>query len=62
MITIKIGAVLSEPEALALGQFLKRAGYLDYASHATSLEEAVAMVRAGEKIRDALRRQGYAPP
>ena len=61
METLQITVVLSETEAWQFAQFLKRACFSDYRSHATSDAEAYHMIDAGEHIRRALAEQGYAP-
>jgi hypothetical protein len=59
--TIEITVILTDAQAWQLAQFLKRACFGDYRSHATSDEEAYHMIDAGEHIRRALAEQGYAP-
>jgi hypothetical protein len=61
MKTIEITVVLTDTEAWQFAQFLKRACFGDYRSHAISDEEAYQMIDAGERIRDALAEKGYAP-
>ncbi len=61
MDTIQITVVLTDAEAWQFAQFLKRACFSDYRSHATSEAEAYHMIEAGEHIRCALAEQGYAP-
>ena len=58
---VAINATLTEREAWQYAQYLKRVGLSDYEPHAASQEEAYAMCDAGQKIREALRKQGYAP-
>lgn len=58
---IEIQVVLTDEQAWELAQFLKRVCFSDYRGHATSDEEAYQMVNAGERIREALAEQGYAP-
>jgi len=58
---IEITVVLTETEAWEFAQFLKRVCFSDYRGHATSDDEAYHMVDAGERIRSALAKQGYAP-
>lgn len=60
-IFVTITAELSDASALALAQFLKRAGLRDYRANAVSDDEAYLMLAAGETIRAALAEQGYAP-
>jgi len=59
--TIEINVILTETQAWLFAQFLKRACFSDYRSHATSEAEAYHMIEAGEQIRRALAEHGYAP-
>ena len=52
---------LSEAQAEAFAQFLKRVGLSDYRALAASEVEAYDMLHAGERIRQALADAGYAP-
>ena len=52
---------LSDENAWALAQFLKRLGFSDCRALAVSEEEAWQMIRAAEAVRAALAGQGYAP-
>jgi hypothetical protein len=61
MQTIEIHVTLTDAQAWEFAQFLKRACFSDYRSHATSDAEAYHMRDAGEHIRRALAEQGYAP-
>jgi len=61
MNTVEITITLTETQAWQFAQFLKRACFSDYRSHATSEAEAYHMIDAGEHIRCALAEQGYAP-
>jgi hypothetical protein len=58
---VEITVKLTDAQAWQLAQFLKRARFSDYRSHATSEAEAYHMIDAGEHIRRALAEQGYAP-
>jgi len=58
---VEIAVTLTDAEAWQFAQFLKRACFSDYRSHATSEAEAYRMIDAGEHIRRALAEQGYAP-
>jgi hypothetical protein len=58
---VEITVKLTDAEAWQFAQFLKRACFSDYRSHATSEAEAYQMIDAGEHIRGALAEQGYAP-
>jgi len=61
MNTVEITITLTETQAWQFAQFLKRACFSDYRSHATSEAEAYQMIDAGEQIRRALAEHGYAP-
>lgn len=52
---------LTDDEAWALAQFLKRAGFSDYLRLAIDKDEAYVMLDAGEKLRAALAALGIAP-
>ena len=52
---------LSDDEAWAFAQFLKRVAVDDYRRLAVDGEEAYAMQSAGEALGRALAAQGYAP-
>jgi hypothetical protein len=58
---ITITATLTDSQALALAQFLKRVGLEDYKGLAADTDEAYAMLDAGEKVRAALIEAGFAP-
>jgi hypothetical protein len=58
---VEITVILTDAQAWQFAQFLKRACFSDYRSHATSDTEAYQMIDAGEHIRRALANQGYAP-
>ena len=58
---VEITVILTDAQAWQFAQFLKRACFSDYRSHATSDTEAYQMIDAGEHIRRALAKQGYAP-
>ena len=58
---VEITVELTGAQAWEFAQLLKRACFSDYRSHATSDEKAYLMVHAGERIRQALAEQGYAP-
>lgn len=57
---VEINLMLTDAQAWEFAQFLKRACFSDYRSHATSEAEAYHMIEAGEHIRRALASQGYA--
>lgn len=61
METVTITAELTDAEAWAFAQFLKRAGWSDYKANAVDDDEARVMLEAGEKLRRALGEAGYAP-
>ena len=58
---VEITVELTDAQAWQFAQFLKRSCFSDYRGHATSDEEAYQMINAGERIRQALANQGYAP-
>ncbi len=58
---IPITLYLTDAQAWALAQFLKRAGFDDYRRLAVDEDEAYAMRDAGEKVRAHLGLAGYAP-
>lgn len=58
---ILIQAELSDDQAWALAEFLKRVGYGDVRPLAVSEKEAYDMIYAGERVRAALAEKGYAP-
>ena len=58
---VEITLRLTDAQAWEFAQFLKRACFSDYRSHATSEAEACHMIDAGERIRSALAEHGYAP-
>ena len=58
---VEITVVLTDAQAWQFAQFLKRACFSDYRSHATTEDEGYHMIDAGEHIRRALADQSYAP-
>lgn len=58
---VTVTADISDEEALAFSQFLKRSGYLDFRDKAVSPDEARDMQSAGDKVRKALAEAGYSP-
>jgi hypothetical protein len=58
---VRVVLELSETEAFAFAQFLKRSTFEDYRGRAASAQEAYAMIAACEAIREALAEAGYAP-
>jgi hypothetical protein len=58
---INIEATLTEEQAAAFAQILKRGGLTDYRSLATSEEEAYPMLAGGEAIRKSLAEAGFSP-
>jgi hypothetical protein len=53
--------ILTEDEALALAQFLKRLGFANAAECAVSTDEAYTIISATERLRRAMAEVGYAP-
>ena len=58
---IEIRAELTEQQAWAFAQFLKRVGFVDYMNNAVDSDEAREMLEAGEELRKAFAEAGYAP-
>ncbi|HMS07596.1 MAG TPA: hypothetical protein PKD73_17750 [Burkholderiaceae bacterium] len=58
---IPITLYLTDGQAWAFAQFLKRAGFDDYRRLAVDEAEAYDMLDAGEKVRAHLGLAGYAP-
>lgn len=58
---VEIHATLTDEQALAFSQFLKRVCFKDYEINAVSKDEAYLMVDAGEVLRASLAQSGYAP-
>ncbi len=56
-----IDLTLPDEQAMALAEFLKRAGYSDYRALAVNEQQAYDMQAAGEQLRQALAERGYAP-
>ena len=59
--SITITVELSESQALAFAQFLKRVGFDDYRALSSDQEEAYAMRDGGEGVRQSLADSGCAP-
>lgn len=59
MITVEVE--MTEEQAAAFAQFLKRVGVSDYRNLSVDDQEAYAMQEAGERIRRALGEAGYTP-
>ena len=59
--TATITVSLTNTQAEAFAQFLKRVCLSDYAALAQGQQEAYAMLSAGEVIRGELASAGYAP-
>ena len=58
---INLTVEMNHDEAWAYAEFLKRVGFYDYKNLAVDEDETRLMISAGEKIREELARQGYAP-
>jgi hypothetical protein len=58
---VTITATLTEAQAFAFAEFLKRVGLDDYRGLSVDQDEAYAMLDAGEVLRKALAEKGYAP-
>lgn len=59
--TTAITVTLSNAQAWAYAQFLKRVGLSDYKALAVDLDEAYLMLAVGEALREELAHAGYAP-
>lgn len=59
--TVVLQVEMTDAEALAYAQFLKRVSWREYRDNAESDAEAYLMRDAGDKIRTALANIGYAP-
>ena len=59
--SITITVELSESQALAFAQFLKRVGLDNDRALSSDQVEAYAMLEAGEAVRRSLADNGYAP-
>ncbi len=58
---VAVNVDLTDAQAYALAQFLKRVGLSDYRPLAVDHDEAYTTLAAGEAVRAALREVGYAP-
>ena len=58
---LQIHVELTEEEAQAYAQFLKRVGLADYRVNAQNEAEAYLMQQTGEKVRKALADAGFSP-
>lgn len=58
---VRFTVELTEDQAQAYAQFLKRVGFSDYMGSAVDKDEAYLMVSAGEKIRAGLASAGFSP-
>lgn len=58
---VAVNVELTDAQANAFAQFLKRVGLSDYRPLAVDNDEAYVMLTAGEAVRAALREVGYAP-
>ena len=58
---LQIHVELTEEEAQAYAQFLKRVGLADYRVTAQNEAEAYLMQQTGEKVRKALADAGFSP-
>lgn len=60
-ITLLIAVELSEIQAEALSQFVKRVGFSEFRQNAIDDAEAYTMRDAVDRVRKALAEAGYAP-
>ncbi|MFY9316658.1 MAG: hypothetical protein WAO95_14015 [Burkholderiales bacterium] len=58
---VRVAIELTDEQAWAFAQFLKRSTFDDYRGRAVDKGETYAMIAAGEAIRKALADAGYAP-
>ena len=58
---IKLTVEITEEQAWAFAQFLKRVGFSDYRALASHDDEAYLMRDVGDKVRMALEEQGISP-
>ena len=58
---VTITVTMSLEKAQAYAQFLKRASFSSYREHAADAMEAYTMTAAGDTIRYALAKSGFAP-
>ena len=58
---VRVTVELTQREAWAFAQFVKRAGFTDYQANAENEDETYLMRDAGEKVRRALADIGIAP-
>ena len=58
---VRVAIELTDEQAWAFAQFLKRSTFDDYRGRAVNKEEAYAMIAACEAILRALADAGYAP-
>ncbi len=58
---VRVAIELTDDQAWAFAEFLKRSTFDDYRGRAVSKEEAYVMIAACEAIRKALAEAGYAP-
>mgnify|MGYP001558544937 CR=1 FL=1 len=58
---VRVTIELTDEQAWAFAQFLKRSTFDDYRGRAVDKEETYAMIAACEAIRKALAEAGYAP-
>ncbi|MFY9314843.1 MAG: hypothetical protein WAO95_04700 [Burkholderiales bacterium] len=58
---VRVTIELTDEQAWAFAQFLKRSTFDDYCGRAVDKEETYVMIAACEAIRKALAEAGYAP-
>ena len=61
MAKVSITFSLTDKEAEAFAEFLKRVSFGDYRNNATSDDEAYSMQSAGGEIREVLTKKGFEP-
>lgn len=58
---VRLDVDMTEEEALALAQFVKRVGFADCRGNAVDTDEAYLMIRALDRLRGALALAGWSP-
>ncbi len=58
---VTIHATMTERNAIALAQFLKRSSFSDFRTNAVTEDEAYQMIYGADTVRNALAEEGFAP-
>lgn len=59
--TVEVKLELTDGQALALAQFVKRVGWAEFRNNAVDDDEAYAIRDAVDQVMKALREAGYSP-